>query len=174
MDVDQDVPSKISYRPERSIFDGSKAASPPFAQDHGPPRAAGVLPPHQATAKHYVRKGIIHHEVRHRQQLLFSRLLDAVTLQRTQIVGVSGPFRNCSKISQIALGAALAHFLVEVALQIFRHAIVVEQRIPRRTRTRCSGWQQRDSQSDDLQKNSGPIMPEIRGQRGRSPTQEFR
>src|ERR1035437_9603971 len=99
------------------------------AQNHRSPQSPRVFDCIQRLRIEAVGKGIIDHEMRHGQQLRIARLLDAVTLQRAQIVGVSEFATQLLEDFPIVLFGGLTYLICEVALQVFRHAIVIEQRI---------------------------------------------
>ena len=164
MDIDQDVPFENLIQ-ARAIDLERLENHIAVAQDHWPPHPPRVPHRLERLRKQPVRKGIIHHEVRHRQQLLFSRLLDAITLQRPQIVGVSEFRAQLLEDFPIALLAGLAHFIRQVPLQILCHAIVVEHSIVHVEEEHGArvgiGAIHTISRVMILRKNSGPIMPEI-------------
>jgi len=113
----------------------------------------------QGFRKQTVGEGIIHHEVRHRQQFRIAGPLDAITLQRAQIVRVSELGAQLLENFPIAPCAGFAHFIREVAFQIFRHAIIVEQRVVDVEKEH--GARVGSSLLHAISIKRGPIMPEI-------------
>ncbi len=80
--------------------------------------------------KQAIRERITHHEIRHREQIRIVRIVDAIALQRTQIIGVSEFRRGSLRIAANTVGSAPAQrFACRMALQIRRNMVVIEQRV---------------------------------------------
>ena len=121
-------PSTASNRPERSTLRGWNTTSPSDRMTVGPKAARCSIDVERAREEP-VGERIVDQERRDGEQVRVARVLDAVALQRAEVVGVAelGAQRFEDRpVALLALGADLAR---EVALQVGGDAVVVEQRV---------------------------------------------
>ncbi len=79
--------------------------------------------------KQAIRERIAHQEIRHRQQIGIVRIVEAITLQRSQVIGVSEFRADLFETLPISLRPLQADAGRQVALQVRGDMIVVEQRV---------------------------------------------
>src|SRR5881275_1365795 len=116
------LPSTASHRPARCTLRGWKTTSPSERMTVVPRRA-------QRARVEPVRKRVVHQEERHPQQLRIVEVLEAIALQRAQVVGVSELRAQLLENRPVAVAAGAAELALQMSAEIGLHGVVVEQRI---------------------------------------------
>src|SRR5262249_15025105 len=96
-------------------------------EDDGRAEAGGVLDRVDRARIEPVCERVVHQEARYGQQRVITRMADARVLERAQVVGVAELRAELLEDLEVLLRAFRADLLHEVAPQVERHPIVVEQ-----------------------------------------------
>src|SRR5205823_12257711 len=89
----------------------------------------GALNRVERAGEHAIRERVVQQEERGLEQPRVARVLDAVPLQRAEVVGVAELSAQLLEDLPVALGPRLAERLDQMTFQIREDGVVVEQRV---------------------------------------------